>query len=80
MTVYPAIYCWNKFDHYIRHISLDDVQLYVALCGLKHFNLRGTAKMCRMGITPIFKILIWGGILSDIRSEIKFYRSASVSP
>ena len=33
----------------------------------------------RMGIT-IFKIFIWGGISSDIRSEIMFYGSADESP
>ena len=32
-----------------------------------------------MGIT-IFIILIWGGISSDIRSEITFYGSARASP
>ena len=32
-----------------------------------------------MGIT-IFKIFIWGGISSDIRSEITFYGSAYASP
>ena len=31
-----------------------------------------------MGIT-IFKIVIWGGILSDIRSEIMFYGSAKLN-
>ena len=33
----------------------------------------------RMGIT-IFKMLIWGGISSDIRSKIMVYGSASMSP
>ena len=32
-----------------------------------------------MGIT-IFKIFTWGGILSDIRSEITFYGSARAGP
>ena len=32
-----------------------------------------------MGIT-IFKIFIWGGISSDIRSKIMFYASACASP
>ena len=32
-----------------------------------------------MGIT-IFKISIWGGILSDIRSEIAFKGSTYASP
>ena len=36
-------------------------------------------KCIRMGIT-IFKIFIWGGITSDIRSEITFYGSAGASP
>ena len=36
-------------------------------------------KCIRMGIT-IFKIFIWGGISSDIRSEITFYGSARASP
>ena len=32
-------------------------------------------KYMRMGIT-IFKISIWGGVSSDIRSEITFYGAA----
>ena len=36
-------------------------------------------KCIRMGIT-IYKILIWGGISSDIRVEITFYGSAYASP
>ena len=36
-------------------------------------------KCIRMEIT-IFKIFIWGGISSDIRSEITFYGSACTSP
>ena len=36
-------------------------------------------KYIRMGIT-IFKIFIWRGISSDIRSEITFYGSAHASP
>ena len=32
-----------------------------------------------IGIT-IFKPLLWGGISSDIRSEIMFYGSACMSP
>ena len=35
-------------------------------------------KCIRIGIT-IFKIFIWGGILSDICSEITFYGSACAS-
>ena len=38
----------------------------------------GLQKCIRMGIT-IFKILIWGGISSDIRSEITSYDSALAS-
>ena len=34
-------------------------------------------KCIRMGITK-FKIFIWGGISSDISSEIRFYNSARV--
>ena len=42
--------------------------------------LKGKCYKCiRMGIT-VFKIFIWGGILSDILSEITFYRSAYASP
>ena len=36
-------------------------------------------KCIKMGIS-IFKIFIWGGISSDIRSEITFYGSAYTSP
>ena len=36
-------------------------------------------KCIRIGIT-IFKFFIWGGISSDIRSEIMFYGSARASP
>ena len=36
-------------------------------------------KYIRMGIT-VFKIFIWGGISSNIRSEIMFYGSADTSP
>ena len=43
-----------------------------------HFNCLFEGKML-MGIT-IFKIFIWGGISSDIRSEITFYGSAYASP
>ena len=41
--------------------------------------LKGKCSKCiRMGIT-IFKIFIWGGISSDIRSEITFYGSSYAS-
>ena len=36
-------------------------------------------KCIRMGIA-IFKIFNWGGISSDISSEIMFYSSARASP
>ena len=41
--------------------------------------LKGKCKLCiRMGLTKL-KIFIWGGISSDIRSEITFESSAYVS-
>ena len=40
--------------------------------------LQFETKCIKMGIT-IFKIFIWGGILSDIRSETMFYGSACAS-
>ena len=42
-------------------------------------NLLSVEKYIRMGIT-IFPFVIWGGISSDIRSEIMFYGSADASP
>ena len=42
-------------------------------------QMPGVKKYIRMGIT-IFKFVIWGGISSDIRSEIMFYGSANASP
>ena len=41
--------------------------------------LKENVNSIRMGIT-IFKIFIWGGISSDILSEITFYGSAYASP
>ena len=35
--------------------------------------------MITLGIT-VFKFFIWGGISSDIRSEILFYGDASAEP
>ena len=43
------------------------------------FSMFVVKKYIRMGIT-IFKFFIWGGISSDIRSEIMFYGSADASP
>ena len=43
-----------------------------------HFDTK-LQKCTRMGIT-IFKILTWGGLSSDIRSEITFYGSARALP
>ena len=48
------------------------VGLRAALCSLRHSNLSSNCqvqKCIRMGIT-IFKIFLWGGISSNIRSEI----------
>ena len=42
----------------------------------KHFSMFIVKKYIRMGIT-IFKFFIWGGISSNIRSEIMFYGSAN---
>ena len=39
-------------------------------------NVSKVKKHIRMGIT-IFKFFTWGGISSDIRSEITFYGSAN---
>ena len=49
--------------------------LYFAIIGWT-INVK---KYIRMGIT-IFQFVIWGGISSDIRSEIMFYDSADASP
>ena len=45
------------------------------LCGVQCSDLSGN----RMRIT-IFKIIIWEGISSDIRSKITFYVSAHAAP
>ena len=42
-------------------------------------NYVNVKKYIRMGIT-IFQFVIWGGISSDIRSEIMFYGSTDASP
>ena len=55
---------------------LEDVRLYAACNSQFEMELQ---KCIRMG-KIMFKILIWGGIWLDIRSEIKFYGSASGSP
>ena len=45
-----------------------------------HCLFEGKCYECiRMGIT-VFKIFIWGGISSDIRSRITFYGCAYTSP
>ena len=49
---------------------------------MRHVTLKIEIKLqkcIRMGITT-FKIFIWGGILSDIRSEIMFYGSDDIPP
>ena len=57
-TVYPAIYCRKQFD----------VNNYITFRWRS--NLTKLQQKCiRMGIT-IFKMFIWGGILSDIRLEL----------
>ena len=52
-----------------------DVQLYAVT--MLQFETR-LQKCIRMGIT-IFKIFTWGGISSDIRSDITFYGSGRVA-
>ena len=51
-------------SHKLRHISLGDVRL-----AMLQFQIK-LQECIRMGIT-IFTIFIWGGILSDIQSEIR---------
>ena len=73
-TVYPVIYCRKWFDALITsHI----VGLQAAFYGLQCSGL--IQKCIRIGIT-IFKIFIWGGIWSYIRSEVAFYDSARKAP
>ena len=76
-TVYPAIYCMKHFD----------VNNYVTFCwmtcGIMQFAMlqfeTKLLKGIRMGIT-IFNIFLWGGISSDILSEIMFCGSARLLP
>ena len=63
-------------QHQLCHISLDDVRLW-RLATLK-FETK-LQNSIRIGIT-ILKICIWGGISSDIRSEITFYGSTPALP
>ena len=65
----------QQFDviNLLCQISLDEVQLATLKFETK------LKKCIRMGIT-VFKIFIWGGIPSDIRSEMTFYGSARTSP
>ena len=52
---------------------------YSSLRRNNFFNGKKAQKCIRMGIT-IFKMFIWGGLWSDIGSEITIYGSAQVSP
>ena len=76
-SIFPAIYCRKHFDVIIYVI------FRLMTCGIARLaTLKFETKLqecIRMGIT-IFKIFIWGGISSDIRSEIRFYGSACASP
>ena len=51
-------------SHNLCHISLGDVRL-----AMLQFQIK-LQECIRMGI-PIFTIFIWGGISSDIQSEIR---------
>ena len=75
-TVYPAIYCRKQFD-VINYVTFRWMTCGIMLFATLQFETK-LQKYIRMGIT-IFKIYIWGGISSDIRSEIMFYGSAPVS-
>ena len=76
-TVYPAIYCRIWFD-VINYVTFRWMTCSFMRLATLHFDTK-LQKCIRMGIT-IFKIFIWGGISSDIRSEITFYGSARASP
>ena len=71
-----AIYCRKMFD------ITNNVTFRWMTCGFMQLAMlqfeTKLQKCIRMGIT-IFKIFIWGGILSDIHSEITFYGSACAS-
>ena len=65
----PMIYCPKWFD-IINHVTFH--WMCAAFVGLATLQFETKLQKCiRMGIT-IFKIFIWGGILSDIQSEITF--------
>ena len=51
-----------------------------ALRGLQRSNLKRNCRSALECDKHIFKIFIWGGVSSDIRSEIVFYGSARASP
>ena len=73
MTVYPVKYRQKLFD------AINDVTFRWMKCGFIWLAMlqfeTGLQKGIRMGIT-LYKIFIWGGISSDIHSEIKVYSSA----
>ena len=76
-TVYPAIYC-RKLFNVINYVTFRWMTCGFMRLATLEFETK-LERCIRMAIT-IFKILIWGGISSDIRSEITFYGSARASP
>ena len=76
-TVYPAIYCSKQYD-VINYVTFRWMTFGILRPATLQFETK-LQKCIRMGIT-IFKIFIWGGISSDILSEITFYGSARASP
>ena len=69
MTVYPAVYSRKEFD-VINYVTFRWMTFGIMWLAMIKFETN-LNKCIRMGIT-IFKIYIWGGISSDILSEIKF--------
>ena len=61
-----------------EYTSLVQLMFLRQIPGFDVSMLKST-KYIRMGIT-IFQFVIWGGISSDIRSEIMFYGCADASP
>ena len=77
VTVYPVMYCRKQFDA-INYVTFCWMTCHITWLAMLQFEMK-LQECIRMGIT-IFKILIWGGISSDILSEITFHGATQMSP
>ena len=67
MTVYPAIYCRKSFD-VINYATIRWMTFGFMRLATLQFELK--LQKCIIMGKAIFKIFVWGGISSDIGSEI----------